>query len=64
MMKYYIGDFNCLKELGFLQNKYKTYWFLSSKNLEKHHCLFIDIVTRKIEYSHEEDLEVLQGLYE
>lgn len=63
MVKYYVGDFSYLQELGFLQNKFKTYWFLSSRNIQDNHCLFIDVITRKIEYSHEEDLKILKGLY-
>ena len=61
---HYTGDFRHLQELGFLQNVYKTYWFLPSRKIGSlNHYLFIDVKTREIEYTHEEDLRFLQGLY-
>ena len=61
----YIGDFKRLEELGFKKDKYERYYFLPTKTPNRFISpISIDIETRIIEYSLDEQLEILSGLVE
>lgn len=61
----YIGDFKHLEELGFKTDKYNYYYFLPTHTSNKYESpLTVDIKTRIIEYSLDEQLEILNGLVE
>lgn len=62
MSKYYIGDPDYLREKGFLQDIYKTYWFYPK--LARNQSIFIHVKDGLIECSHDFLLDLIDGLYE
>jgi len=62
MNKYFIGDPECLREMGFVQNVYKTYWFY--RGLDNKHFIFIHTDSLLIEYSSESELKLINEMYE
>lgn len=61
----YIGSFEHLKELGFVTNLYKAYWFLPTLFKGKYYNpILVDANTRKVEYTAEEDLELIKDFIE
>ena len=62
MNKYFIGNSEYLREIGFVQNVYKTYWFYPG--LEKNQFIFIYADSLLIEYSSGSELALVKGMYE
>ena len=58
----FIGKFEDLKKLGFIEDFFQTYWFYPK--MERMHTLIINIDTREIECSYKEDLSIIEGMYE
>ena len=57
----FIGDFSLLEKLGFHLNKYKTYYIYSSNKKSKfYNPLVINIEDRKVEFSDEKDLKIIE----
>jgi len=57
----FIGDFSILEDLGFICNKTHDYYFLPRKNMYRNYTpISIDIETRIVEYSDENDLKLIE----
>lgn len=64
-MKKFIGEFSILKDLGFICNKSHNYYFLPRKNTYKNYSpINVDIKTRIVEYSDEQDLKLIEKFVE
>jgi len=57
----FIGKFEDLEKLDFTSNIDKTYYFL--QKADSGHTIFIDVITREIEYAYPDDLKILDKLY-
>ncbi len=57
----YVGDFEYLEQLGFIQDKFKNYWFLPTKPVDRFiNPISVDIKNRIVEYATIEQLNIIR----
>lgn len=57
----YVGDFEYLEQLGFVQDKFKSYWFLPTKPVDRFiNPISIDIKNRTVEYTTIKQLNIIR----
>jgi hypothetical protein len=57
----YVGDFEYLKQLGFVQDKFKNYWFLPTKSVNRFiNPISVNIKNRIVEYTTIEQLNIIK----
>ena len=64
-MKKFIGEFSILEDLGFICNQSRDYYFLPRKFMHRDYCpISVDIKTRIVEYSDDNDLKLIEKFVE